>query len=200
MGLRGLSWTPRSFFDPQIQKGEGHVIERETDHQSDAGSDRINLERYGADRAGRVFVAHILYPICVRSADGGSRDVVWYFGRASAVFGDGYCVRGTLETLSWSGFVIFFRRAGVSQQVKSIQIRPHRQVHRGLGESPLLLGLSGTDGRRDGAGRRLRAGPGLAGHFQPSRAKPSLHDRFLGPLFIWRGVHLFPWCKRHDGR
>ena len=100
--------------DPQNPKGEGHVIERETDHQGDAGSDRINLERYGADRTGRVLVAHILYPICVRSADGGSRDVVWYFGRASAVFGDGYCVRGTLETLSWSGFVIFFRRAGVS--------------------------------------------------------------------------------------
>src|SRR3989442_1482708 len=97
LALRGLSWTPLSFFDPQIQKGEGHVIERETDHQSDAGSDRINLERYGA-------------------------------------------------------------------------------------------------------GRRLRAGPGLAGHFQPSSAKPSLHDRFLGALLIWRGVHLFPWCKRHDGR
>ena len=72
-----------------------------------------------------------------------------------------------------AGSSYFFAEQAFLSKTARLQVRPDVQVHHRLGQPPLLLGLSGRDGGRDGDPRRLPGRPALSRHIQrqPSTAR-----------------------------
>ena len=75
-----------------------------------------------------------------------------------------------------AGSSYFFAEQAYLGKTPLRQVRPHRQVHHRLGQPPLLLGLSRSDGRRDGPDRRLHGRRPHAAVFQLGRRQPAAHD------------------------
>src|SRR5207245_534994 len=80
----------------------------------DFGPDRIDRQRDGADCAGRLPVAHLLHPVRLRPADGGTGHVVWHLRRRAPLSRHGYRVRRVVEAVSRSRLLVLLCRAGVS--------------------------------------------------------------------------------------
>ena len=70
--------------------------------------------------------------------------------RASAVSGDSCGLRRDLQALSRHRIELLLRGAGAAVEGQGVQVCAYREVHRRLGLSPLLLGVS----RRDGGDHR----------------------------------------------
>ena len=126
------------------------------------GSHRVDRQRHGADRAGRLPLADVPDPGRLRRPDGRLRHLVRHLRRPAAVHGHRHLLRGAVEALPRRRVVVLLRRTGLPQQDARLQVRPHRQVHHRLGQPPLLLGLPRPDGRRDGPRRRLHGRRPLA--------------------------------------
>ncbi len=77
------------------------------------------------------------------------------------------------------GIVLLLRRAGLPVESEVPEVCAYREVHRRVGQSPVLLGISGVDGGRHRPAGRLRARPGLARHVQRGDSEPAVHDYLL---------------------
>src|SRR5215475_7538833 len=98
----------------------------------DARSHRADIERDGADCAGRVPLAHVLPTERLRRAARGTGHVVRHFRSRPSLPRDSDRLRGALEALPRCRLVVLLRRAGVSLEGEIAEVRARREVHRRL--------------------------------------------------------------------
>ena len=116
-------------------------------------------------------------------------DVDRHCVRALAVPGDGSLLCRNGKTVSRHGKFLLFRRAVLSEPRQGLALCPPLEIHRWLGIAPLLLDLSGRDGRGHRNLRRLRGRNPLSELHERFQSGTCFYDAGCHLVHLWRGLH-----------